>query len=60
MGDQGGLAVPARLRAKRKRGVFPAVSGNKMARRIGFLPRIRNTKHFTYSAAKSFFLMFLV
>jgi hypothetical protein len=53
MGDQGGLAVPARLRAKRKRGVFPG--GNKMARRIGFLPRIRNTKHFTYSAAKRFF-----
>ena len=57
MGDQGGLAVPAQLRAKRKRGVFPR--GNKMARRIGFLPRIRNTKCFTYSAAKRFFLMFL-
>ena len=57
MGDQGGLAVPARLGAKRKRGVFPG--GNKVARRIGFLPRIRNTKHFTYSAAERFFLMFL-
>ena len=53
MGDQGGLAVPALLRAKRKRGVFQR--GNKMARRIGFLPHIRNTKHFTYSAAKRFF-----
>jgi hypothetical protein len=53
MDDQGGFAVPARLRAKRKHGVFPR--GNKMARRIGFLPRIRNTKHFTYSAVKRFF-----
>ena len=56
MGDQGGLAVLARLRAKRKRGLFSR--GNTMARRIGFLPRIRNTKHFTYSAAKRYFVSF--